>query len=94
MKIPKKLKIGGHTYEVRLVDDGEALFLDGEGAISRDTHIIEINSRYPQSEKEATLLHEIFHALNATFDEGTNHMLVESLSQQLYQVLKDNKMLR
>lgn len=94
MKIPKKLKIGGHSYEVRIVKDGDILFFAGEGATSRSSHIIEISEDYPQSEKEATLLHEIFHALNSQFDEGINHILIESLSQQLYQVLSDNKMLR
>ena len=83
------LKIGGHTYKViyKELDNilGETNFNKGE---------IYIEKNMPQSLKESTLLHEIFHCMNSTFDDTpTGHMLLDSLSEQFYQVLKDNQML-
>jgi len=88
MKLPTKLKIGGHTITVRemeMVDDtrccGEASYAVGE---------IRINKDLPQTQKEASLIHEVLHFLNTTLD----HALLDSLAEQMYQVLKDNKLLR
>lgn len=96
MKIPKKLKIGGHTYEVRFAKGGKHLSLDASGITnSKGNLVIEINSDECRSEQEATLLHEIMHALNAQWNSNdTLHTLMEATSQQLYQVLSDNKMLK
>ena len=89
MKIPKKLKIGGHVYKIEYGKDGNL----GD-VLCGKTHttkgIIALNKSLIQSEMEATLFHEIFHVINNQFTEVT----VESLSQQLYQVLKDNKLLK
>ena len=88
MKIPKKLKIGGHLIKVRemeMVDDiscsGDSSYVNGE---------IRLNRELKQSQKEASLIHEIFHFINTTI----NHDLLDSLSEQIYQVLKDNKLLK
>lgn len=92
MKIPKTLKIGGHTFKIDLKSD-----LKGElGSCDSVKNIIEIDSNAVQSQQEATLIHEIFHAINTTLDGGHNfsHALLDSISEQFYQVLKDNKMLK
>ena len=89
-QIPKKLKIGFHIYKVQKVpyweggDDGDA------GMIDYEKGVIYINSKMPQTEQERTLFHEIGHSINTVID----HTLLESLSEQLYQVLHDNKLLR
>lgn len=82
------LRIGGHTIKVIYTDlpDG----VDGE--FSTEDNTIRISKDIAESQQEATLLHEIMHVLNAQFDEGVFHVLLESLSQQLFQVLKDNKL--
>ena len=85
MKIPKKLSIGGHTVKVVLKELNE---IDGE--FDKETNTIYVDPRLSESQQAATLLHEIFHAMNSEF-EGVNHVLMESLSQQLFQVLRDNK---
>lgn len=88
MKIPKKLKIGGHNIRVVIKEyeagSGFSDFTKGEIIINRD---------HPKSQQECTLIHEILHFCNANMSDGLEHVLLESLSQQIYQVLKDNKLL-
>lgn len=85
MKIPKKLKIGAHIYNVKLVDE-----LDKCGMLNRDKNILSISADMPQDQKEATLIHEILHGLNNELD----HTLVDGLAEGLYQVFKDNDFLK
>jgi len=90
MKIPKTLKIGGHTFQVEIKE------LDGVlGKTTWDKPKIQIDKDVPKTIQEATLIHEIFHCINTTID-GTHlgHALLDSLSEQFYQVLKDNHLLR
>ncbi len=88
MKIPSKIKIGGHTYKIVFTT------LENElGKCDYDKCIIYLEKDMEQSQKEATLIHEIFHALNSTMDEGLGHMLLDSLSEQFYAVLKDNRLI-
>ena len=89
MKIPNKLKIGGHTYKVFLKKEWEDS-KDEDGYCDVTKNEIVLKASMSQSCKEVTLLHEIFHALNSVLD----HTVMDSLSEQLYQVLKDNKLLK
>lgn len=91
MRIPSKLKIGGHTIQVRMmVNDGGKY-----GQYIPESGLIYISSDAPQTQQEATLIHEIFHVINGTLGHGDmGHALLESLSAQWYQVLADNKLLR
>lgn len=89
MNLPSKLKIGGHKYRI-IVAQTWGTFEPGDcGETDYNNGIIYINSDLQQTEQEAALLHEIFHVLNKTI----NHEFLDSLSEQLYQVLKDNKLL-
>lgn len=89
MKIPKRLKIGGHIYDVVELDE---VSKDGNTAGECEIDKLEIRLRKGQKQtaKEATLFHEIIHALNWEFEEKE----VEFLAQAIYQVLKDNKLLK
>lgn len=89
MKLPKKLKIGGHLYTV---DTSKELpGLDGE--LVKKENTIRICKTLPKNQQDATLIHEILHALNAVFnDKEISHMVLDSIAEQLYQVLKDNKL--
>jgi len=89
MIIPKHLKIGGHIVKV----DCSKELVDLNGEADTSTNTIYICKTLPQSQKEATLIHEIFHFLNTTLDHGEAHRLIDSLSEQLYQVLKDNHLI-
>lgn len=92
MEIPKELKIGGITYQIILSNkwyedngaDGET-FYDNENG-----NAIYIRESLTQEAKEVTLIHESLHAMNSTI----NHEFLDSLSEQIYQLLKDNKLLR
>jgi hypothetical protein len=88
MRIPKQLKIGGHRVRVRLTPD-----LDDSGQVDRDKNEILLRLDLARSQLEATLFHEIFHHLNSSL-EDTHHGLLDSLAEQVYQVLSDNKMLK
>lgn len=88
MKIPAKLKIGGHIVKVRLVEEMQGDYPNAAGGWTESQNLIEIRKSQKGSQKEATLVHEILHAINYNFTEEQ----VEFLSQSLYQVLKDNKL--
>lgn len=80
------LKIGGHDYTLVYTDD--PLGSKDLGMTDRTKNQIAIYSKLPQSQRDVTLLHEILHTINGELD----HVLLDSLSEQIYQVLKDNKM--
>lgn len=89
MRFPKTLKIGGHSFKVILKKSWDGSD-DEAGYCDTDKNEIVIKSTLPQTQKEGTLIHEIFHALNSTID----HPLLDSLSEQFYQVMADNKLLK
>lgn len=90
MIIPKKLKIGGHLYIVKFEKEGKLSSSDSfSGMQDPNDQTITLNASQRRTEQEATFFHEIFHAINANLD----HVLLESLSQQIYQVFKDNGLL-
>lgn len=85
------LKIGGHRVKVKL-DPHMPEGMDAE--YQSDNLLIRICSDVPPTIKESSLIHEIFHVLNGTFDsEVLGHALMDSLAEQLYQVLADNGLL-
>lgn len=91
MKIPKTVKIGGHIVSVVLKELREGL--DGEADTAKNT--ISIDKNLPPSQMEVTLIHEALHMMNATWGETQmGHIVLESFSQQVYQFLSDNKLLR
>lgn len=92
MKIPKRLKIGGHIFEV---DDSKELSENTDADSDTKNLLIRIDKNLPQTQKESELIHEIFHMINVTLDDSEiGHALLDSLSEQFYQVLKDNNLLK
>lgn len=88
MNIPTKLKIGGHVYKVEIVDDSSLCDNDTCGKLDRSTNTISISKTLSDSSKSVTLLHEAIHAMNGELSEE----VIDSLSEQLYQLLKDNQL--
>jgi len=84
MKIPNNLTIGGHKIKVIIKE------IDECGQLRRDKNEIWISNKIEVSQQEATLFHEIIHQLNSQLNET----MVDALAEQLYAVLKDNKMLK
>lgn len=85
MKMPKKLKIGGHEITVVYKPDVEG---NNDGYWDPMENTIVIKSSLPPSQRQVTLIHEMLHCMNIT----QNHECVEWIAQALYQVLKDNKL--
>jgi hypothetical protein len=95
MKIPNKLKIGGHQLEVKIEN------LNSKEPKCATTFVagnkIILNSQICPSQREESFLHEIIHHI--LFHAGYNELvfeekLVQSLASGLYQVLKDNDLLK
>lgn len=90
MKIPKTIKIGGHLYKIRLEKE-----IENMGTCSAKSNTIVIEANMSQDQQEATLIHEIFHAMNTTFGSDVlSHSLLDSFSEQMYAVLKENNLLK
>lgn len=86
MRIPTKLKIGGLTWTIEIVekiDNRDAL-----GITDPEDLTIKIQ-KANVSVMQQTLIHEILHAINYQKD----HEEIEYLSQALYQVINDNDFL-
>lgn len=94
MKIPASLKIGGHTYNV--ISTADEQILEGAlGCLDERAGAIYLDYRAPHSIQSSSLIHEIFHAMATTLDdEVLGHALIDALSEQFYQVLADNNLLK
>lgn len=93
MKIPSKLNILGKTFKVSVQEIGS----DQEevsGLCRPAMQEILINERLPQEAQETTLIHEIIEAINEFMELKLKHPQITSLETGIYQVLKDNKLLR
>lgn len=69
MKIPKKIKVGGHNYNV--IFEKKTILEDDNncGKVDREKGIMSIGIDLIQSEKEVTFFHEVIHIINTELDE-------------------------
>ncbi len=101
MKIPKKLKIGGHWYTVKYpYEFTERGDIDGQQ--DSDALLIKVSDKdswshqnRPKSRVAVVFLHEILHAC----DSFSGHKIfkdkegaIEAFGEILFQVLRDNKL--
>ncbi len=86
MKIPKKLKVGAHTYSVLMVDKVDDEDNVGECCASELT--IKVCKSQEPSQIAETFLHEIIHASDAHLTEAQ----VDRLGHVLLQVILDNNL--
>ena len=91
MNIPKRLKVGGHQIKVEYAELEDCT---GEWDVRRNT--LRIANDIPKSHQEAAFIHEIVcHVINSTFSsEHIGHALLDSISEQIYQVFSDNDLLK
>jgi len=94
MKIPKTIKIGGLDYEVIVKDRSKEDGITNAGTHYQYEQKIWIDNKCHQQQQEETLIHEIIEAINTANEVGLEHNQVSVLSNQLYQVLKDNSLLK
>ena len=104
MTIPKHLKIGGRTYEVvypyhfkeRYDRTGQSNHYRCEIYITDDDGN---GSKRTQESVEMTLVHEILHCVDLVYNgdelaDKNSEAMVSRLAEGLYQVLKDNDLLK
>lgn len=83
MTIPKKVKVGGLTYEVEIVDK-----MDDDSCVGK-TYFQDSKIRIGKANPdfmEQVFMHELIHTINGEIGETE----VEFLAMSLYQVIKDN----
>jgi hypothetical protein len=99
LKIPKTIKIGGHTIKVRVfrkpVEEGNrtyaGLACHNDNEIRIATHYGD-NGRASETNIEETFCHEIVHSICEKYGVPMNEGRVKTFSAGLYQVLKDNRL--
>lgn len=91
MKIPGTVKIGGTKFKVIIADEWKGRDgYDGECVIEKKRgNVIYIGADLSKEAQEITFIHEALHAMNSTMD----HEFLDSLAEQMYQFLSDNKFL-
>ena len=91
MKLPTKLKIGGHDIAVKELTNLESP--DAGGSWQDGYHLITINvDSTSESYQAETLLHEIIECINSFAELDLEHWKINSLSQWLYMTLRKNKL--
>jgi len=93
--IPNKVKIGGINYQVCRDKDSELNCGNLDGEIRYSQQEIVLNSKMNGEYAECIFIHEVVHGICNTIgrnDLRVDERFIESFSQCLYQVLKDNKL--
>ena len=95
MNIPKKLKAYGHIYDI-VFHDRECV---GGTSSLGTTNVykklkIWIDNTMGKSQQESTLLHEIIEIISSLNSMSLNESQVCQLETGLYQILRDNNLLK
>ena len=87
--IPKKIKIGWKSYEVKhakeTLNSGDALY----GQIDYDKQVITLRDSNTAIQDEATLVHEVLHGISDMYGLDLNEKTVTLLGDALYTVMRD-----
>jgi hypothetical protein len=90
MKIPDKVKIGGHTLAVIITNDCDNIAYNEIGKTCLAKNVIWLNKNYPKSRQEEALLHEMVHNMFYDLGEEQNEAIVERIGKYLYMSVIDN----
>jgi hypothetical protein len=92
--LPTTLNIQGKTFAVRYKDN--VMLNDQEccGLEATFEQYIEISTKYPIECQQSTLLHEIIEVINDLNELGLKHRQISALETGLWQVLKENGLLK
>jgi hypothetical protein len=93
MKIQKSIKIGGQIWKIVYENLEEKGNTDCGDCIFKK-QIICIDKEQCVGQQESTLIHEILEAINFSNDLRLEHQVISVLEASLYQVLKDNNLLK
>lgn len=84
MNIPDRFISQGIWWTVKYTPD-----IEDCGQTDYDERVIRIREQLSQEMRKATFLHEVGHTVNSTID----HALMDSFTMQMFQVLKDAKLI-
>jgi len=86
----EKIKIGWREYEIVIDPIIDANHTNGEIVYQQSR--ITITPNQSDESKKTCLLHEIMHGIlyNMGNEQGTNEYFIGGLTENLYQVIKDN----
>ncbi|MBU3098731.1 MULTISPECIES: hypothetical protein [Clostridium] len=98
MKIPKSIKIGWRKYKVVYVKDlQDAEGNDLLGQINYNANVIRLESNnISEDYGNVVFLHEVVHGLFNSLglnEQNDNEDIVDGLSEIMYQVIKENKLM-
>ncbi len=98
MKIPKRIKIGGHWVDIILEDDvirdGDRKLL-GKADYNHKKIYLALNEGGRRLKKSAlgdVFLHELIHFVDSNASAGLDEKQIEQISIDLYAVLHNNKL--
>jgi len=91
VKLPDKIQVGGHTYEIVVV-----AAMPDSAAVTHRLQRILVNLESPESQRVKGLLHEITHIINNVYcgsrlEEDDVSGIAEGLLQVLLQFVPDLK---
>lgn len=96
MKIPKQIKIGAVKFDIiNLSDNFEKSEVMGRSWIKECK--IKIDNKLNQDRQESIFFHELVHMIfdeGGYFDLSKDEKIVNCLGNGIYQVLKDNNLLK
>ena len=96
MKIPKKVKVNGIVYDIKLVTNREDEIHEVKyyGSVNFDKNLITLYSDRKDENIFRTLMHEIIHIINEDLKMGLIEDNIRRLATGLYQSLKENNLLK
>jgi len=89
MKIPKKIKVGGHTYRIKFVDK----LLPSRSMKAETNHykgLIEIDNDLGEEDIMEVFIHEVLHAIDHRYNNrNLTGDTVDAIGEGLFQVLSE-----
>jgi hypothetical protein len=91
MKIPQHVRIGGHLFQVSIVEIVNK-HVPRRAEIDHLENKIRIDGAMSHSRQEQSLLHEILHEIDQQCAIGLDEDAVARLAESLYAAIKINKL--
>ena len=91
MKIPGRVKIGGHVVSIQVVDSSE---IDDSGTFNDYHKKIRLREETdtPESAVAEAFMHEIFEGIKVQNNLDVGHTALTVLSEVFFQVIRDNNL--
>lgn len=92
MKIPDKIKLGAHNITIQKVPMSE---IENGGLFDSLNYNIRLRNdiNEPESKRSECFLHEIIESIRYIHNMEINHKEVTTLSECLFQVIRDNNLI-